>query len=66
MAFQVLYIYDHITKLCKQQEGVIQNHENANVRDDRKGEARHRKYKRLKLGDGQAYDRSNDYEAVVS
>jgi hypothetical protein len=24
------------------------------------GEARHRKYKRLKLGGGQAYDRSSD------
>jgi hypothetical protein len=24
------------------------------------GEARHKKYKRLKLGGGQAYDRSND------
>jgi hypothetical protein len=28
-------------------------------------EARHREYKRLKLGGGQAYDRSNDYTAVV-
>jgi hypothetical protein len=26
----------------------------------------HRKYKRLKLGGGQAYDRSNDYAAVVA
>jgi hypothetical protein len=30
------------------------------------GEARHRKYKRLKLGGGQAYDRSSDYAAVVA
>jgi hypothetical protein len=50
MAFQVQYIYDYITKLCRQQAEVIQNHENANVRDIRTGEARHRKYKRLKLG----------------
>jgi hypothetical protein len=32
------------------------NHENANVRNIGKGELRHRKYKRLKLGGGQAYD----------
>jgi hypothetical protein len=33
---------------------VIQNHENANVRNIGTREARHRKYKRLKLGGGQA------------
>jgi hypothetical protein len=54
------YIYDYITELSRQQEKVIQNHENVNVRNIRQGEARHRKYKRLKLGGGQAYDRSND------
>jgi hypothetical protein len=59
MPFQVPYIYDYITKLCRQQAEVIQNHENANVRDIGKGEARRRKYKRLKLGGGQAYDRSS-------
>jgi hypothetical protein len=60
MAFQVLYIYNYITKLFRQQANVIQNYENANVRDIGKGETRHRKYKRLKLGGGQAYDRSGD------
>jgi len=30
-----------------------------NVRNVGKSEARHRKYKRLKLGGGQAYDRSS-------
>jgi hypothetical protein len=30
------------------------------VRGIGQGEARHRKYKRLKLGGGQAYDRSSD------
>jgi hypothetical protein len=35
---------------------VIQNHENVNVRNIGQGDARHRKYKRLKLGGGQAYD----------
>jgi hypothetical protein len=31
MAFKLPYIYDYITKLCRQQAEVIQNHENANV-----------------------------------
>jgi hypothetical protein len=47
-----------MTKLSKQQAEVIQNHEN--VRNIGHGEARHRKYKRLKLGGGQTYDRSSD------
>jgi hypothetical protein len=51
--------------LYKQQAEAIQNHEIANVSDIGKGEVRHRKYKRLKLGGGQAYDRSSDYAAVV-
>jgi hypothetical protein len=48
------YIYDYIMKLCIQQEEVVQNHEKANVRDIGIGEARHRKYNRLKLRGGQA------------
>jgi predicted nucleic acid-binding Zn ribbon protein len=60
MAFHVSYIYEYITKLCGQQAEVVQNYENANVRDTGKGEARHIKYKRPKIGDGQAYDRSSD------
>jgi hypothetical protein len=60
MVFHVPYIYDNITKLCGQQVEVVQNHENANVRDTGKGEARHIKYKRPKIGGGQAYDRSSD------
>jgi hypothetical protein len=60
IALKVPYIYDFITKLCRQQAEVIQSHGNANVRDIGKDEARHRKYKRLKLGSGQAYDRSSD------
>jgi hypothetical protein len=39
---------------------VIQNYENANVRNVAQGEARKRKSKRLKLGGGHAYDRSSD------
>jgi hypothetical protein len=36
---------------------VIQNYDNKNVHNIGQGEACHRKYKRLKLGGGQAYDR---------
>jgi hypothetical protein len=54
------YAYDYITKLCRKQAEVIRNHENEHVRGIGQGEARHRTYKRLKLGDGQAYDRSSD------
>jgi hypothetical protein len=48
------YIYDYITKLCRQQAEVIPNLENENVRDIGKGGARHRKYKKLQLRGGQA------------
>jgi hypothetical protein len=58
-SFQIPYVYDYITKLCRQEAKVIQNHDNENVRTIGKGKARHRKYKRLKLGGGQAYDRSS-------
>jgi hypothetical protein len=37
-----------------QQEEVIQNHENEHIRSIEQGEIRHRKYKRLKIGGGQA------------
>jgi hypothetical protein len=59
-AFQILYVYDYITKSCRQQAEVIQNHENENVHYTGQGEARHRKYKRLKLGCGHVYDCSSD------
>jgi hypothetical protein len=59
-AFSIPYVYDYMTKLSRQQAEVIQNHENTNVRNIGQGEARHRKYKRLKLGGGQTYDRSSD------
>jgi methionine synthase II (cobalamin-independent) len=58
-AFNIPYIYDYITKLFKQQAEVIQNHENANVRNIGQCEAQYRKHKRLKFGSGQAYDRSS-------
>jgi hypothetical protein len=44
MAFQVLYIYDYIKKLYRQQAEVIQNHEN--VCDIGKDEAQHKIYGR--------------------
>jgi hypothetical protein len=37
-----------------QQTEVTHNYENAYIRDNGKGEARRRKYKRLQLGGGQA------------
>jgi hypothetical protein len=60
MAFKLPYVYYYIIKVCWQQAEVIQNHDNENVRNIGQGEAQHRKYKRLKLGGGQAYDRSSD------
>jgi hypothetical protein len=54
------YVYVNITQLCRQQTEVMQSHENEHVRGIGQGEARLKKYKRLKLGGGQAHDRSND------
>jgi len=58
MAFKIPYFHDSLTKLCREQATIILNHENVNIRITGQGEARHKKYKRLKLGGGQAYDRS--------
>jgi hypothetical protein len=60
MVFKLPYIHDYITKLCRKQAEVIQNHQNENVRNIGEGEARHRKYMRLKLGAGKAYDLSSE------
>jgi hypothetical protein len=30
VAFQIPYVYDYITKLCKKQAEIIQNYENEN------------------------------------
>jgi hypothetical protein len=65
-AINLPFVYDYITELCRKQAEVIWNHENEHVRGIRQGEARHRKYKRLKLGAGQAYDHSSDYAAVAA
>jgi hypothetical protein len=53
-------MYDYVTKFCRQHTEVIQNYENEHVCGIGQGEVRHRKYERLKLGGGQAYDRSSD------
>jgi hypothetical protein len=50
VAFEIPFVYDYITKLCRQQAEVIENHDNENIRNIGQGEANHRKYKRLKLG----------------
>jgi hypothetical protein len=60
MAFSLPHAYDYSTKLCRQQAEVTQNHENEHVRSIGQGEARQRKYRRLKLGGGQAYDLPSD------
>jgi predicted nucleic acid-binding Zn ribbon protein len=52
--------YYYKTKLCAQEVEAIQNHKNSNVRNIGQGEARHVKYKELKFGGIQAYDRSCD------
>jgi hypothetical protein len=60
MYFNFPYVYDCVTELCRPQAEVKQNHENEHVRNIGHGKARHRKYKRLKLGSDQAYDSSSD------
>jgi hypothetical protein len=59
-AFHLPYVYDCMAKLCRQQAEVILNNDIKNVRNIGQGEARHKKYMRLKLGGGQAYNRSSD------
>jgi hypothetical protein len=55
-AFNLPYVYDYGRKLYRKQAEVIRNHEIEHVRRIGQGEARRRKYKRLKLGGGQACD----------
>jgi hypothetical protein len=50
----------YLDEFYRQKAEAIQNHDNENVPNIGQGEARHRKYKRLKLGGDQAYDRSSD------
>jgi hypothetical protein len=41
MAFHLTYMYDYMTKLCRQQAEVIINHDNKNVCYSEQGEAQH-------------------------
>jgi hypothetical protein len=58
--FNLPYVYDYIRKLCRKQAEVIRNYGNEHVRGTGQSEARHRTYKKLKPGGGQAFDRSSD------
>jgi hypothetical protein len=58
--FKIPYVYDYITKFFRTQAEVIPNNRNPIVHGIGQREATHRKYKRLELGGGQAYDRSAD------
>jgi hypothetical protein len=46
-SFHMPYVYDYITKSCRQQAEAIQNHGNENVRYIGQGEARHRKCQKM-------------------
>jgi hypothetical protein len=60
-AFNLPYVYDYVTKLCRQLPEVIQNPDNVHVRSIGQGEERRRKYKRTKIGGGQAHGRSSAF-----
>jgi hypothetical protein len=49
-----------LTELYRQQVQVIYNLENEYVHNIGQGKVRHRKYKRVKLDNSQAYNHSND------
>jgi hypothetical protein len=56
VAFQVTYVYDYITELCRRQAEIIHNQENENVCNIGQGETPQRECKRLNLGGGHVYD----------
>jgi hypothetical protein len=55
VAFKVPYIYDFITKSCKQQAEVTQNHHNPSARVAGQGKHQQRKHKSFKFEGGQEY-----------
>jgi hypothetical protein len=65
-AFNLPYEYNYTAKLCREKAEVIQNNENDHVCSIRQGEARCKKYKRLKLDGSQACNSSSDYAATVA
>jgi hypothetical protein len=66
MAFKLPHLYDYITKLCKKQAEVIQNNENASVRNTGQGKAQHRKYNGLKIGTGSSIGPLNRLDCYYS
>jgi hypothetical protein len=58
LAFKIPYVCDYINKLRSTEAEVILKHVNPNAHGIGKGEARRRKYKRLKLGGSQGCDYS--------
>jgi hypothetical protein len=54
MAFNHPHVYDYLTKLWRKR------HKSYKIKRMNIFETKNRKYKRLNLGDGQAYDRSSD------
>jgi hypothetical protein len=58
--FKIPYLFNYITKLSRTQTEVTLNLRNAIVRGIGQGEIMHGKYKRRKLGGGQAYGHSAD------
>jgi hypothetical protein len=52
VVFQIPYVYDYITNVCRRQAKIIHNDENENVRNIGQGETPHRKHKGLQLGSG--------------
>jgi hypothetical protein len=60
VVFEIPYVFDFVTELCMQRAEIVQNRENVIFLNISQSEDRHRKYKRLKLGGGQAHDPSKN------
>jgi hypothetical protein len=60
MAFKLPYLYDYIKNYEGNKQKSYKIMKMQMFLNIGQGEPRHRKYKRLKLGGGQAYDRSSD------
>jgi hypothetical protein len=60
MTFNLLYVYDYITDYAGNKQKSYKVKRTYTFTGVGQGEARHRKYKRLELGGGQAYDHSSD------
>jgi hypothetical protein len=62
VAFKIRVVYDFVTKLSRQQAEVILKRHNLSLRNIEQ----RKKYKRLKPGGEQTYDRSRDKPAVAA